>query len=395
VTTRAKLDLTDAATFVQNDPHEFWREVRQSEPVYWHDGDPGFWVVARYDDVLSCYANVRTLSSARGNVLDVLLRGADSAGGKMLAVTDRPRHRELRNLMLRAFSPRVLGVVEQNVRQRTSRLIRTVVELGEFDFASEVAEHVPLNTICDLLSVPEADRAQVLQWNKLALSSEDADFDQLDSLEARNEIVGYFMDLARHRRRDPGDDVVSMIATAQVGDGRLTLEEVALNCYSLILGGDESSRVSAICAVKALAEYPDQWRALRDGGASPDLAVEEVLRWATPALHVARTATEDMRIGGQRVRARDIVTMWNISANNDEDVFTAPRRFDLTRSPNKHLSFGHGPHFCVGAFLGRLELRALLSALTRSVTDIQLAGTPRPIYSNFLNGYSSLPVVFR
>jgi cytochrome P450 len=203
------------------------------------------------------------------------------------------------------------------------------------------------------------------------------------------------MDLGRHRRRDPGDDVVSMIATAEVGDSQLTLEEVALNCYSLILGGDESSRVSAICAVKALAEHPDQWRALRTGGASLDLAVEEVIRWATPALHFARTATEDMEIGGQPVRARDIVTMWNISANNDEDVFSAPRRFDLTRSPNKHLSFGHGPHFCVGAFLGRMELRALLGALTQSVTDIQLTGTPTPIYSNFLNGHSSLPVAFR
>lgn len=394
MTTRATLDLTDPTTFVRHDPHEFWREVRRSEPVYWHEGDPGFWVVARYADVLSCYADVRTLSSARGTVLDVLLRGADSAGGKMLAVTDRPRHRDLRNLMLRAFSPRVLGAVGQRVRRRTDRLIRTVVELGEFDFASEVAEHIPLNTICDLLSVPEVDRAQVLKWNKLALSAEDADADQLDSLEARNEIVGYFMDLARHRRHHPGDDVVSMIATATVGEGPLTLEEVALNCYSLILGGDESSRVSAICAVAELARHPDQWRALRDGDTGLDPAVEEVLRWATPALHFARTATGDLELGGRPVRAGDIVTMWNISANNDEDVFTEPRRFDLSRSPNRHLSFGHGPHFCVGAFLGRLELHALLGALRSSVTEIQPAGTPTPIYSNFLNGYSSLPVVF-
>jgi cytochrome P450 len=395
MSTRTELDLTDPTTFVRTDPYEFWREVRQTEPVYWHDGDPGFWVVAGHADVLSCYANAKTLSSARGTVLETLLRGGDPAGGKMLAVTDRPRHRELRNLMLRAFSPRVLGVVEHNVQQRASRLIRTVVELGEFDFATEVAEHIPMNTICDLLSIPEQDRRQLLQWNKLAVSAEDADADEFDSLEARSEIVGYFMDLAQHRRRDPGDDVVSMIATAQVGDGPLTLEEVALNCYSLILGGDESSRVSAICAVKALAEHQDQWRALRAGEGGLDPAVEEVLRWATPAMHFARTATEDMEIGGQPVHAGDIVTMWNVSANNDEEVFTTPRRFDLTRSPNKHVSLGHGPHFCVGAFLGRMELRALLSALTRSVTDIQLAGTPTPIYSSFLQGYSSLPVAFR
>ncbi|WTB19198.1 cytochrome P450 [Streptomyces sp. NBC_00829] len=395
MSTRTELDLTDATAFVRHDAHEFWREVRKSKPVYWHAGDPGFWVVARHADVLSCYANVKVLSSARGTVLDVLLRGGDSAGGKMLAVTDRPRHRELRNLMSRAFSPRVLGEVEHNVRRRATRLIRTVTQLDEFDFATEVAEHIPMNTICDLLSIPQEDRKQLLQWNKLALSSDDAEADELDSLEARNEIVGYFMDLARQRRRAPDDDVISLIATAEAGDRRLTLEEVALNCYSLILGGDESSRVSAICAVKTLAEHPDQWRALRDGSADPDSAVEEVLRWATPAMHFARTATGDTEIGGHRVRAGDIVTLWNTSANNDEEVFAAPRRFDLTRSPNKHVSFGHGPHFCVGAFLGRMELRALLSALTQSVTEIRVCGTPTPIYSNFLHGYSSLPVAFR
>ncbi|MFI2432687.1 cytochrome P450 [Streptomyces sp. NPDC018693] len=395
MTTPTELDLTDATAFVRHDAYEFWRDVRKHRPVYWHEGKPGFWVVARHADVLSCYADVRSLSSARGTVLDVLLSGGDSAGGKMLAVTDRPRHRELRNLMLRAFSPRVLGAVAEKVRERTSRLIKTVAGQGEIDFAAEVAEHIPMNTICDLLSIPEADREKLLRWNKLALSSDDAESDRLDSLEARNEIIGYFMDLARHRRGDPGDDVISMIATAEAGGRPLTLEEAALNCYSLVLGGDESSRVSAICAVKTFAEHPAQWRALREGSAAIDTAVEEVLRWATPAMHFARTATRDMRIGGRRVRAGDIVTLWNTSANNDEEVFDQPRRFDPTRSPNKHLSFGHGPHFCVGAFLGRAELRALLSALTESVAEIEMCGEPAPIYSNFLNGYASLPVAFR
>ncbi|SBU91135.1 Cytochrome P450 [Streptomyces sp. Ncost-T6T-1] len=395
MTIPTELDLTDPTAFVRHDAHEFWRQVRMSRPVYWHEGDPGFWVVSRHADVLACYADVRSLSSARGTVLEVLLSGGDSAGGKMLAVTDRPRHRELRNLMLRAFSPRVLGAVEQGVRERASRLVRSVTGQGGFDFATEVAEHIPMQTICDLLSIPEADRGKLLRWNKLALSSEDAQSDRLDSLEARNEIVGYFMDLAQHRRGDPGDDVVSMIATAEVGDRPLTLEEVALNCYSLVLGGDESSRVSAICAVKAFAEHPDQWRALRAGTVAIDTAVEEVLRWATPAMHFARTATRDMEISGRPVREGDIVTLWNTSANNDEEVFDQPRRFDPARSPNKHLSFGHGPHFCVGAFLGRAELRALLSALIGSVTEIEVCGEPTPIFSNFLNGYAGLPVAFR
>ncbi|CAM5424079.1 MULTISPECIES: cytochrome P450 [Streptomyces] len=390
------LDLTDPATFIENDIHEFWRDVRARRPVYWHeptDRNPGFWVVSRYADVQSLYHH-GALSSARGNVLDVVLRGDDSAGGSMLAVTDGPRHRSLRNLMFSAFTPRVLGEVVEKVRKRTDELVSAVLGMDTFDFAAEVAEQIPMNTICDLLSIPAADRGALLQWNKMALSSGHADSSELDALGARNEIVLYFMELAQERRDKPGGDVISMLATSEVEGRPLTVEEVAVNCYSLILGGDETSRISAICAVLALIENPDQWHALRTGEVSYESAVEEVIRWATPGIHLARTAVEDFEIGGEKVRGGDIVTLWNISANNDESVFDQPRRFTLSRSPNRHLSFGHGPHYCLGAYLGRGELRALLSALVERVGRMELRGTPRPIYSNFLTGYESLPVHF-
>ncbi|MFJ3232899.1 cytochrome P450 [Streptomyces sp. NPDC086787] len=391
------LDLTDPTTFVRNDPHAFWAEVRDRRPVFWHEareGRPGFWVVSRHADVVNAYTDAAGLSSARGTVLDVLLRGDDSAGGRMLAVTDRPRHRDLRNLMQRAFSPRVLGEVAERVNRRADELIRRVTLAGEFDFATEVAEHIPMGTICDLLSIPPADRPDLLRWNKSALSSEEADADPYAALEARNEILLYFSDLAARRRAEPGDDVISMIATATVDGEPLSLDDVALNCYSLVLGGDESSRVTAICAVKAFADFPDQWRAVRDGEVAVDSAVEEVLRWATPALHFARTATTELELGGQRVRAGDIVTLWNISANFDDREFDTPRSFRVARTPNKHVSFGRGPHFCLGAYLGRAELRALLTALVATVSRIELAGSPTRVYSNFLNGHSTLPVAF-
>ncbi|XTZ13619.1 cytochrome P450 [Micromonospora echinospora] len=391
------LDLTDPATFVNHEPGEFWAGVRDHDPVFWHEsgaGRPGFWVVSRHADVLACYADPVRLSSARGTVLDVLLRGPDSAGGRMLAVSDRPRHRDLRAVMLRAFSPRVLGEVSDLVHRRAGELIRRVTQGGAFDFAADVAEHIPMGTICDLLSIPDADRPAMLGWNKEALSSDEAEADPFAALAARNEILLYFTDLAARRRARPGDDVISLIATAVIGDELLPLEDVALNCYSLILGGDESSRVSAICAVKAFADFPDQWRAVRDGTVSIDTAVEEVLRWATPALHFARTATTDLDLAGRWIRAGEIVTLWNISANFDERSFASPNRFDVGRRPNKHVSFGHGPHFCLGAYLGRAELHALLTALAGHVTHIERAGPARRIYSNFLNGHSSLPVSF-
>ncbi|MFF8267521.1 cytochrome P450 [Streptomyces sp. NPDC016562] len=349
--------------------------------------------MSRYADIQSLFHNA-ALTSVRGNVLDVVLRGDDSAGGSMLAVTDGPRHRRLRNVLFSAFTPRVLGEVVEKVQQRTTELVSTVVGLDTFDFAAEVAEQIPMNTICDLLSIPLGDRKNLLQWNKMALSSGHADGSELDALSARNEIVLYFMELAQERRDNPGSDVISMLATAEVEDRPLTLEELAVNCYSLILGGDETSRISAICAVLALIENPDQWRALQTGEASFESAAEEIIRWSTPGIHLARTAVEDLELHGETIRKGDIVTLWNISANNDEAVFDEPRRFNVSRSPNKHLSFGHGPHYCLGAFLGRAELRALLSALVAHVGRMELRGTPRPIYSNFLTGYESLPVHF-
>ncbi|AOR32308.1 cytochrome [Streptomyces fodineus] len=392
------VDLTDPAAFADRDPYPFWRQVREQHPVYWHEGTagrPGFWVVSRYADVVAAYADADALGSQRGTVLDVLLEGDDSAGGRMLAVTDRPRHRELRAVLWRAFAPRHLERVAERVHRLTERLIDEVTGTGTFDFAAEVAERIPLTTICELLSVPEGDRADLLRYSKAAFTTGGPDDGGVDPVEARNEIVLYFMDLAETRRAAPGDDVVSMIATARVDGAPLSLEEVALNCYSLILGGDESSRISAVCAVRALAEHPGQWRALRTREADLDTAVEEMLRWATPGLHFARTARREVVIAGQRVRAGDIVTLWNISANNDETVFCSPRTFDLGRSPNKHVTFGHGPHFCLGAFLGRAELHALSAALVNRVAGIELRGTPTAIRSTFLHGDSSLPVSFR
>jgi cytochrome P450 len=392
------LDLTDPTTFVTNDPHDFWRGVRETDRVLWSEGQagrPGFWAVACHEDVVCAYANAAELKSARGTVLDVLLHGDDAGGGKMLAVTDRPRHRQLRSVMMRALSARILDELEGKLQQSVQRLIGEMTERDEFDFATDVAEHIPINTICDLLSIPVADRAALLRLNKLALSSDSADIDELASLEARNEIVLYFVDLAQERRSNPGGDVVSAIAGARIDGEPLTLDEIALNCYSLILGGDESSRLSAISGVKALAEHPAQWRALQAGEVVLETAVEEIVRWATPAMYFARTASADLSIAGKRIRAGDIVTLWNISANNDETAFTAPRALDLSRSPNRHVAFGYGPHFCIGAFLGRAELRALLTALVQRVADLELRGTPARVFSSFVYGYSSLPVAFR
>lgn len=392
-----KYDLTDPNTYLDVDVNRMWREFRTAKPVHWHPASgraPGFWVLTRHSDVLAVYKDNERFTSERGNVLTTLLRGADSASGKMLAVTDGPRHKAIRNLMLKSLSPRVLAHVSDQVRRRTKALLTAALDRGEFDFAADVTDHIPINTVGDLMGIPEQDRQRLVDWNTASLGSHKAGHTEMDEWMARNEILLYFSDLARQRRRDPGEDVISALANGVVDGERLSEDEVVFNCYSLILGGDESSRMSSIGAVVALVDNPEQWRALKDGSVGVAVAVEEVLRWTTPAMHFGRRALVDVPVRDEVVRAGDIVTLWNSAANFDEEVFAAPERFELARTPNRHVTFGYGPHFCVGAFLGRAHVQALLHELREQVSVMRLTGPGRRLYSNFVQGYSSLPVAF-
>lgn len=389
-------DLADPQTYIRHDRHELWRRLRAEDPVHWHPpaGDrPGFWVLTRYADVQAVFRDNRTFTSERGNVLTTLLAGGDSAAGRMLAVTDGPRHRDLRNVLLKAFSPRALERVAEKVRANTDRLVAGAVARGRCDFAADVAERIPITTICDLLGVPPADHDELLGLTKSALSSENPAAQALDAVAARNEILLYFADLLDERRTRPRDDVISVLAESRIDGELLDEDDIVLNCYSLILGGDETSRLSMIGAVAAFMAHDDQWQRLRAGAVSVDSAVEEVLRWTSPAMHFGRTVLTDIEVGGRTLRAGDIVTMWIGSANRDEDQFTAPDGFDLARTPNRHLTFGFGPHFCLGAYLGRVEVAALLTTLRSRVGRIRPDGPVRPVYSNFLTGLSRLPVV--
>jgi cytochrome P450 len=388
-------DLTDPKTYIEQDMAAVWRQLRAEDPVHWHpraSQGPGFWALTRYDDISVVLRDSERFTSERGNVLATMLQGGDTGAGRMLAVTDGPYHGELRKLLLRAFTPRALEDVARRVRQTTGRLLTEAAERGQCDFARDVASVIPLDTICDLLDVPLADRRDVLSLTRSALASDyetpEAGADRM----ARGEILLYFSDLLAARRRAPGSDPISLMATAEVGGRRLDDEDIILNCYSLIMGGDETSRLAMIGAVQAFIEHPDQWAALKAGASTVESAGEEVLRWTTPTMHFGRCATVDVSLRGREIKAGDLVTLWLASANRDDEVFAGPDRFDLARAPNKHLALGYGPHFCLGGYLGRVEINAMLDGLRTLVGRIEEAGPGRRIYSNFLSGMSSLPV---
>ena len=312
----------------------------------------------------------------------------------MAAVTDGAHHADLRGVMLKAFTPKALEVVVDNVRSAARRLLAAAVEREECDFATDVAAKIPLAAICDLLGVPDGDRAEILRHTSSALASDDGIPTEMETWTAKNEILLYFAELAETRRGTPYDDVVSLLVTSEVTGRPLTHDEVVFNCYSLVLGGDETTRYSMIGGLQAFMDHPEQWQRFKAGTVDLESTVEEVLRWTTPTLHAGRTATEDVLMGGQFIEADDRVTIWNTSANRDERQFPEPDRFDAGRRPNKHLTFAYGPHFCLGAYLARQELAAILTGLRDLVAEVQPAGPARRVYSNFLNGLCGLPVAF-
>jgi cytochrome P450 len=391
----ADIDLTSPDVHAERDLSDTWGLLRERQPVAWHPTiDGGFWVVSSYDTAVAAYRNNDVYTSSRGNVLATLLAGGDPAGGKMLPVSDGPRHQQIRRVLMRALTPRALTGLAERVRSVTLRLVREAVERGDCDLGQEVAPDIPLAVICDLLTVPERDREELLSQCKLALASEGPGGTELDARLARNEILLYFTKLARTRRTSPGDDILGLMIQMTGSPVALTDQELIYNAYSILLGGDETTRLSMIGTVHALTQWPDEWHRLRTGEVPVETAVEEFLRWTTPTLHAGRVATTDTVLGGRQIARGDIVTIWNSSANFDPRQFGDPTRLRLSRAPNRHLAFAIGPHFCLGAQLARIELNALVTALVQTAGGIELIGEPKRLYSNFLSGFNTLPVRF-
>jgi len=390
----AGVDLADPRTHAERDLGAVWQQLRTEAPVIWHPaGQAGFWVVSRHADALAVYRDPEGFTSTRGNVLATLLAGGDPAGGQMLVVSDGPRNLEIRRRLLRAFTPAALRQLGEQIATCTRTLVQTAVDRGTCEFSADVAEHIPLAAICDLMQIPEVDRRTLLGHARATLAADTATATELDARVARSEILMYFARLTRRRKDLPGDDIVGLLLQLCREPLALSQQELLLNCYSLLLGGDETSRLALVGSLHALAEFPDEWRRLRRREVTVDTAVEELLRWTTPTLHAGRTAAQPRTLAGQAIAPGQIVTVWNCSADFDPDEFCEPDRLDLGRKPNRHLAFGHGHHFCLGAQLARIELAALLEALLATTATIELAGPPRRLFSNFLTGFSTLPVL--
>lgn len=385
-----KIDLTDPDLYADGDPYAVWRWLRAHDPVHWHPPGvlPGFWVLTKYDDIRAVYRDPVTYSSAGGIILRPENYGDDPGGGRTLALTDPPRHRQLRALVDDWFAPRSVRLLEAQMRQVAHDVVMAALERERCDFVTEIAARIPLFVICEMMGVPRQD------WERIFALTNDA-FGAADAMERRLahfDILQYFEGLVAQRAKSPADDLVSVLVTAQIDGQKLSLDELLLNCDNLLVGGTENTRIAASGGMLAFLQFPDQWQAL---AMEPELlpsAVEEVLRWTSTATHIMRTATRPVTLRGKRIEAGDRVTLWNPSANRDESVFDDPDRFTVRRKPNRHIALGTGEHFCLGGTLGRAELRLLYDELLRSTARIELDGTPVKLSSIVVNGLEHLPL---
>jgi cytochrome P450 len=378
--------LTDPMTHATGDPHAAWAWMRAHAPVYRHGaGDlPAFWSLTRHEDIRAVYRDTDTFSSSRGVLIRPAKAGDDPGGGLTLALSDASRHKQLRALMADWFNTRAVRALDGYVRAATRTVLDRTTGEPECDFATDVAGRLSLSVISHILGVPDEDHEDLYRWTNEA-------FEAHTSLVAHPDIVGYFMELLYRRMEDPAGDLLSALVHGTVDGELLSEEEAVLNCENLI-GATENGRLALIGGMKAFLDHPEQWERLRAAGGLLPGAIEEVLRWTSSATHSMRVAVRACEIRGQQIEAGDRVVLWLPSANRDEAVFDDPYRFDVARTPNRHIALAAGAHFCIGSTLARAEMRVLFSELLGSNVVIEPTGSARALRSIAVNGPESLPV---
>ncbi|HUY99071.1 MAG TPA: cytochrome P450 [Thermomicrobiaceae bacterium] len=400
-----EINLADPDQFLAGHPHAAWRRLRAEAPVSWNEGTewfPGFWSITRYDDVFAISRDTATFSSERGFNLtqDPENQTPVSGVGKILLGIDPPRHRRLRRLITVAFTPRRIARLEPGIRAITTGILDAMAPRGACDFVVDVAAKLPLAAICQMTGVPDEDWDRMFTLTNQVLGAGDPEYQTTPgdpvatAARGYQEMFGYFARLLAARRAQPRDDLVSALAAAQIDGQHLSDEEILYFCYLLILAGNETTRNATSGGLLALIEHPAELARLRADPSLMPSAVEEVLRWTSPVLHMARSAKRDVELRGVSIAAGERVVLWYPSANRDEEVFPESERFDVGRTPNYHLAFGIGEHVCLGLNLARLELRVMFEELLRRLPDLALAGDVERLRSTFIGGIKHMPIRF-
>ena len=413
------MGITDPDTYVRGVPYEELARLRRESPVVRVDD---FWAVLRHADVRRVLRDPGTFSSQLGGTQ--IRDAADLAYvRRMMLNMDPPEHGRLRGLLTKAFTPRAVAKLTSQIESWARDLVAAVAGQGECDFA-QVAADLPLLTLAAVFGVPEQDRRLMYDWSNRVIGYQDAEYAVSSTVSPAEvtelaraalavrpvpgpdgampdprtragmpDLYAYANALGEYKREHPGDDVMSNLMRHVGDDGaRVSLAEFENLFWLFSVAGNETLRNGLPGGLLALLSHPAEYRRLREDRSLLPSAVEEMLRFWTPVMHFRRTATADVRLSDVDIQAGDKVVVWFSAANRDPEVFEDPDAFDIGRTPNDHLTFGHGPHFCLGAHLARVQMRAMFDAVLDLPGFVELAGEPVRLRSNFQNGLKSLPI---
>ncbi len=396
-------DPTDPSVLAHGQPHREFAELRRTAPVTWITqprgsagfDDEGYWAVTRHCDVMAVSRDSDTYSSWQNTAIvrfrrDIPRENIDMQRAVMLNI-DPPYHTKLRTIVARGFTPRAVNALRGALRERAERIVREAAVSRSGEFVTDIACELPLQAIAELIGVPQEDRKQIFEWSNRLVGYDEPDFDNDDPYIAAMELLAYAMAMAEERQSEPRNDIVTKLISAQIDGSQLTIDEFGFFVILLSVAGNETTRNAITHGMLAFFEHPDEWE--RYKAERPKTAVDEIIRWASPVNVFQRTATRDVELGGQRIRAGDRVCIFYGSANFDEEVFDDPYTFDVTRSPNPHLGFGgSGAHYCLGANLARLEIELMFNAIADHIPHISMAGAPERLHSGWVHGIKALPV---
>ena len=409
------INLGDPRLFERDEAHEAFRKLRAHAPVHWNPGTAevnGFWSMTKYADVLFVSRHPELFISSKGiagsGLRDQGELGESTPGqGSVSIITmDPPRHVKMRRLVNKGFTPRAVNAMEPKIREITNQILDDIASKRSCDFVLEASSQLPLAVICGMMGLEREHWPLMFELTNKVLGSGDPEYQsdvseadrgsraaaQQTAMAGRMRMIQFFGEILAERRRQPKDDMVSLLIGSEIDGEKLTEGDLLAFCFLLILAGNETTRNGISGGLLVLGQHDDERRKLIEDMSLIEPAVEEILRWTSPLHHMSRVATADVEVRGQQIKAGDRVIMWYPSANRDEEVFDEPYRFDITRTPNEHLAFGIGEHFCLGAGFARKEIRVMFEELFRRFPDIELDGSPERLRSNFINGIKHLPV---
>ena len=395
----ADVDLYDLDSWAERVLHDELTLLRNQEPIFRHEMPNGrpFWAITKADHIAEMSKNPQDFSSWRGGTTLDDYADEDLFPIRQLMLNmDPPQHSKFRKLVSRGFTPRMVRLMETRIRDDIDEIMDRILPLGEIDFVREVAAELPLRVICRLVGIPDSDFQLIFDWTNRLIGFDDPEFQTSieDSRIAAMELWQYAQELVEGRGGRRADDLIHVLLNAEVDGEAIT--EAEFNAFFLLLSvaGNETTRNAISSGLLAMLEHPDQWQRLVDDPSLAGSATEEILRWSTPVIYMRRTCTRDLNFHGVEMKENDKIALFYTSANRDEARFEDPFRFDITRSPNEHLAFGVGEHFCLGSSLARLEIRLLFEAMAERMTSIEQAGDVRRLRSNFLAGNKTLPIRF-